>query len=318
MNDIDTTAPIERLRRMDMNLLVAFDALMQTRSVSNAATQLGVSQSAMSHTLRRLRDLLDDPLLVRVGASMQATERAEALEVPLRASLVELGRVLGGDERFDPSTSTRRFNMAAPDLFESVFMPALWQHTHALAPGVGFSSRLWDGETAGKLETGELDLAIGVSFEGSGELFPLDRAAFKRRRVTTGRFVCFMREGHPLARRIRRSEAGLRAYMEADHLLVAPTGTGRGISDAVLEARGLRRRVALMVATFGAALPLVANTDLVLTAPDELSKLRPELVVRRTPIPMPTHSVHAVWHRRHDADEGARWLRERVKEVVGG
>jgi len=113
----------ERLARIDLNLLVAFDALAREQNVTRAAERVGVTQSAMSHALRRLRELLDDPLLVRGKSGMVLTARAEALVLPLRSGLVSVDRALVRAERFDPRTARRKFRLATPDLFDLLAIP---------------------------------------------------------------------------------------------------------------------------------------------------------------------------------------------------
>ena len=127
---------VRALHGIDLNLLAAFDALAEERNVTRAAARAGVTQSAMSHTLRRLRDLLGDPLLVRGGGGMVLTPRAEALRAPLRAALAELARVLDEPAQFDPATSTRGFRVVAPDLFDMLALPRLLPRLAAQAPGM--------------------------------------------------------------------------------------------------------------------------------------------------------------------------------------
>ena len=115
------------LHRIDLNLLVALDALTRERSVTKAAERAGVTQSAMSHTLRRLRELFDDPLLVRGRGGMVLTPRAEALTVPLRSGLVSLARTLAEPEAFDPAHASRTFRIVSPDLFDALVLPTLLQ-----------------------------------------------------------------------------------------------------------------------------------------------------------------------------------------------
>src|ERR1700754_2270672 len=125
----------EQLARIDLNLLVALDALARERSVTRAAERVGVTQSAMSHALRRLRELLGDALLVRGQGSMVLTPRAQALSLPVRSGLVTLGRALAEPEPFVPSTAQRTFTIATPDLFDVWVGPALLERTRRDAPG---------------------------------------------------------------------------------------------------------------------------------------------------------------------------------------
>ena len=154
MNDIHDLVGV------DLNLFVAFDALARERSVTLAARRLGVTQSAMSHTLRRLRELLGDPLLVRGQGGMVLTPRAEALVVPLRSSLVALGRTLTESTQFDPKTAERTFRLATPDLFDVLAIPPLLHRIRKEAPNVDLHVvPVQRRRLADELETGDVDLA---------------------------------------------------------------------------------------------------------------------------------------------------------------
>ena len=148
------------LHRLDVNLLVAFDTLARERNVTRAAERAGVSQSAMSHTLRRLRELFDDPLLVRGRGGMMLTPRAEELIVPVRSGLSHLVRALDEPGTFEASTARRTFRLASPDLFDALALPRLLRRFGAEAPGVDLAITSMPPRLSESLETGDLDLAI--------------------------------------------------------------------------------------------------------------------------------------------------------------
>ncbi len=318
MNRIHGEASPERLSGIDLNLTVAFDALTRELSVTRAAERTGVTQSAMSHALRRLRELLKDPLLVRGQNGMVLTPRAEALVVPLRSALLTLGRALAEKQEFLPATARRAFGIAAPDLFDVVMVPPLLERIRSSAPAVDISVVTADDRRfAERLETGEVDVAIVPRFDEvePGALPPA--GGLMRRTLFNDRFVCLLRADHPALRGRRRLT--LQTYASLSHALVSPRGEGAGPVDRALEQHGLVRRIALRIPHFYAALAIVAKSDLILTAPSGLARLAStDLPVRALapPLRLPRHSVDLVWHERFTNDAGHRWLRKQMLEVA--
>ena len=305
---------VESLAGIDLNLMVAFDVLARTRSVTRAAVVLGVTQSAMSHTLRRLRAALHDPLLVRVGSALVLTPRAEVLRVPLRAALVSMGRALAIPDTFDPATARRTFRLVAPDLFDLLALPSLVARIAGIGPGIDLAMvpSLGPRLTA-DLETGDVDLAILPV--GPYETVPDGASDLVRRTVFEDGYRCFVRIGHP---GLVDGQLSLDAYLAWPHVLVSPTGAGDGIVDGLLAARGLHRRIAARVPSFAVAPRIVARSELVLTAPAMLAETLGDLpvVAVGAPVDLPVHGVAMVWHRRYAADPGHRWLRELIAEVA--
>jgi DNA-binding transcriptional LysR family regulator len=315
----ESEAAPERLSAVDLNLTVAFDALARELSVTRAAQRVGVTQSAMSHSLRRLRELLGDPLLVRGRGGMVLTPRAEALVVPLRSALVMLGRALAAGPGFEPGSARRAFSIASPDLFDVLMVPALLERVRDRAPAVDIAVvPAEERRLAERLETGEVDVAITPRLdELDRELAPGSAGGLLQRTLLRDRFVCLLRADHP-ALRARRGLT-LEGYAALSHALVSPRGEGPGFVDRALERHGLVRRIALRVPHFYSALAIVAHSDLVLTAPSALGRLAPAgLPVRALapPLRLPRHSVNLVWHERFSNDPGHRWLRDLVLEVA--
>jgi DNA-binding transcriptional LysR family regulator len=305
---------IERLASVDLNLVVLFDALARERSVTRAAHRIGVTQSAVSHALRRLRELFGDPLLVRGRGGMVLTPRAEALVVPLRSGLVSLGRALAEPPEFEPATARRAFTLATPDLFDVLVIPALLAQIRKSAPGVDIAIVPLDPQKLGeRLETGEIDAAITPRIDDTSELVV---PGLFRRKLFRDRFACLLRASHPALG--KRSTLTLASYAELSHVLVSPSGAGDGLVDRALERRGLARRIALRVPYFYAALAIVAKSDLVLTAPAPLVRLADARSVTQVepPLALPQHDIHLTWHERFTHDPGHRWFRELVATVA--
>lgn len=309
---------LERLVGVDLNLLVAFDALVREQSVTRAAATLGVTQSAVSHALRRLRELLGDPLMVRGRSGMMLTPRATALVMPLRSGLLALGRALSEPAVFEPATARRTFVLAGPDLFDALALPPLLGRLRSEAPGVDLTvTSLEPRRMLERLESGEVDVAVVPRLDGA----PLDDGGpLLRRTLLRDGFACYLRAGHPALGK-RRPRLDLATYVGLSHAMVSPSGSGPGVVDQALEARGLVRRVALRMPHFATALSVVASSDLVLTAPASLIRTAPSglpVVTMPAPLTLPDHHVDLLWHERYTSDVGHRWLRELLVEITRG
>jgi DNA-binding transcriptional LysR family regulator len=305
------------LHRVDLNLLVALDALTRERSVTKAASRAGVTQSAMSHTLRRLRELFDDPLLVRGRGGMVLTPRAEALAVPLRSGLLSLARTLDEPEPFDPTHTTRTFRIVSPDLFDALVLPTLLRHIEKAAPSVDLAVVPMPPRLSDALETGEVDLAIYPVLLGadSFELNAQVDSDLQRRTLFRDSFRCFVRRQHPL---LENKRLTCKAYTRLNHILVSPGGEGPGVIDRALDAQGLQRRIALRVPHFATALEVLAQSDLVLTAPSSLEKCAAAngLGSRPVPLDVPEHAITMMWHPRFTEEPAHRWFRDLMTDVT--
>ncbi|MCB9689436.1 MAG: LysR family transcriptional regulator [Alphaproteobacteria bacterium] len=289
------------LEALNLNLLVALDALLVARNVTEAARRLGVTQSAASRSLAQLRVLLDDPLLVRHGSRMVPTPRAEALQSPLRDALDRLRLVLRAGLPFDPDTSApRRFRLASTDLVAPLLLPGLqrqWPVRHDLVVSPLVRDRLVED-----LEHGRVDVALGPRIERSGLCCePLSEEPF----------AVALRAGHPCA-----DALDLEVYAGLGHVLVSPLDVDdHSVVGRALAELGHTRRVVLRVPGFLEAPWALLGSDLVLTAPRRLLEALAAhlpLVVRDLPLEVPPLRVHALWHARWEADPAHRWFRERL------
>lgn len=286
---------------LDLNLLVALDALLQEGSVGGAARRIGLSPPAMSHALARLRERLGDPLLVRAGRGMVLTPRAEGLRARARTAAEEAAAVLSRGEPFDAAGLDRAFTVNATDYVLAVLGPALDAIARAEAPGVVLRFVPNAPDDLALLREGATDLAVGIY----GEMPP----EIRTRRLLTERFVCAVREGHPGVGR----ELTLERFLEMEHVQIAPRGKPGGYLDTVLAERGLSRRVARAVPYFLAGLLAVARSDYVITVPERLARAaagRLGLRILEPPIPLAAYALSLVWHPRLDSDPAHRWLRE--------
>lgn len=296
------------LAAIDLNLLVLLRAVLRERHVTRAAASVGLSQSAASHALARLRDMLGDPLLVRRGRTLSLTPRAARLLPVLERGLGELENAIAGEAEFDPKTARRRFTIGAADYLQALITAPLLQKLAAHAPFVDLTIVTFPnmGEL---LETGAIDLALTVSSQNQRSL--------KRLPLFQEGFVCLVRRGHPELRK----RLTLERYLSLRHLVVAPTGTPGSLVDTALEAHGLERRIALRVTNFLIAPVVISETDFISTMPERLARRLAKtyaLEVFPPPLDLPRFEYCMAWHPRLDEDPAQRWLREFVAGVTRG
>jgi DNA-binding transcriptional LysR family regulator len=291
------------LAALNLNALVALDALLDTRSVTAAARRVGVSQPAMSRSLKSLRDMFDDPLLVRGKHGLLLTPRAALVREPLRRSLTDLTGVIAGRGDFDPATSTRRFIVEMPDYLMGLLVPALCERVTRDAPGVTLDVRLADRtDIFARLEAGTADVVVHACLEPPMGLRGLG--------LVRDRFACVVRRGHPAAPRKKMS---LKTFAALPHCLIAVSDDAQvGSVDLALEEHGLRRHVACRVRSFLAAPMIVAQSDVILTGPARLLRWFAErypLHVFDPPVSVHDFEYIALWHERFEAEPAHAWLR---------
>ncbi len=292
---------------IDLNLLVALDALLIERNVTRAARRIGISQPAMSHALGRLRTLLDDAILVRSKSGMLPTARARSLEEPIRRALREIEEALRTGPTFDPRTSERTFAIATSDYGELVVLPPLLERLAREAPHIDLRIHAVPDEWSTPLEEGIFDLVL-VPRVGETS------AGIVQQKLFDERFVCVLRKGHPAARR----GLDLKTFVALPHVLIAPSARIGGIVDEALALRGLTRRVALTVPHFLVAPLVVASSDLVLTLAERVARTfvtMAPLEIREPPIEVRGFAMHQVWHEQRRGDPAHAWLRTLVAEV---
>jgi DNA-binding transcriptional LysR family regulator len=287
------------LNSLDLNLLVALDALLREASVSRAAMRIGLSQPAASHALARLRDLIGDPLLVRSGARMELTPRAQALRGPLAQALDQVRGLFIPDD-FDAARSERQFRLMMPDLAVELLMPPLMEKITQAAPNVRIDVVPWRGPaifTAEFARTIDLVISIGDAFRG-----------FHRQRLYTDSDALAVRRGHPAGAKLKRREA----FLNARHVAVVIRGQSEDLIDAWLRTKGIERRIALVVSGYLEALHVTARTDLVAFVPRRLigalSK-QMSLITVAPPFDPGIDEQFMFYPTRAQMDPGSIWLR---------
>jgi DNA-binding transcriptional LysR family regulator len=293
------------LSSLDLNLLVALDALLLEANVSRAAMRIHLSQPATSHALQRLRDLIGDPLLVRVGARMELTPRAQALRGPLAQALDQVRGLFVPDD-FDAARSERQFRLMMPDLAVELLMPPLMEKITQVAPNLRIDVVPWRGPaifTAEFARTIDMVISIGNAFRG-----------FHRQLLYTDRDALAVRRDHPIAAKLSRRAA----FLEARHVAVIIRGQNEDLIDSWLRGKGIERRIALVVSGYIEALHVAARTDLVAFVPRRLigalSK-QLSLVTVTPPLDPGIDEQYVFYPTRAQMDPGSIWLRRLMLET---
>jgi len=293
------------LSRADLNLLALFEVVLEERHVGRAADRLSLSPSAVSHGLGRLRRLLNDPLFLRTPKGVVPTARATELAEPIAEVLARVRSVIATAAPFDPSTSTRRFTIGAPDGISAVVLHPLLVALSTVAPRIDISVRQILPSPARVWETALADLearAMDIAIIPSDDIPP----RFEKRFVYEEDFVIAMRRGHAFA-----ADPTLKRFCEMQHLVVSHTGDPYGFVDQALASRNLARRIGLTVPNFMLALATIAETSLISALPRRLVAMnagRFGIVAVDAPLSLPTFRLNAVAPKVAMMDEGLTWL----------
>jgi DNA-binding transcriptional LysR family regulator len=299
------------LSRVDLNLLVLFEAVLAERHVARTAKRLNLSPSAISHGLARLRRLFGDPLFLKHPKGVVPTERALAIAEPVADVLARARAVVGAVKPFDPQTAKRTFKIGAPDAALAVVLPPLLAHIRKSAPHIDIAIRdlpriAWD-QILASLDARELDLAL---------LPTAPPARFAAHVLYKDDFVIAARAGHPYLRK-----ATLANYCAADHLVMSPSGDPHGLVDIVLAKKRLSRRVALTVPNFMLALAIVAESDLLAAMPRSFvarHAARFRVVGSEWPETLGADAMRAIVPEAALKDDGIAWLLAAVQAAAKG
>lgn len=291
---------ISELRRLDLTLLLVLLGLLRHRKASAVAAELGLTQSAISQALKRLRDIFGDELFLRRPHGMEPTATALGLEAPVAEAVEALRGALGTARRFDPTQAEGTVRIAALDAEQAVLIPPLAATLRASAPGLRLSVLpLGRGEAVTALAEGRVDLALGFLWDKPDWISG-------QRLHDEGFLVAGRPEALPDAPSI-----GLDAYCAADHVLVSPAGALEGIVDRALSNLARSRRVVLGLPAFLPALAAVAASGALVTLPSRVARAFAPgfgLVTAEAPLDIRRFPVSAFWHRRNASDPRTRWL----------
>ena len=291
---------------LNLNLLVALDALLQEESVSRGGMKVGLSQPAMSHALEKLRDLLGDPLLVRVGGRMELTLRAQSLKPQVSDAVERVHNVFVRDT-FIPASSTRTFRIVMSDYASNLLLPALSRRMQEQAPATQIEIHPWRGNIAASFQKEPLPDAV-VACQTQ------DVPGFQRERLFSDRDICVLRSNHPLGTK----RLDLKTFLNAAHVGVASVEFTPDPIDSWLEELGHTRRVVASVPHYMDALHLVAQSDLIAVIPERLARAYSpilNMVNKNVPLDVGSFDEYLLHSARTHTDAGCVWLRDLIRNV---
>jgi len=299
------------INTVDLNLFLVFHAIYATRSVTQAGDTLGMTQSAVSNALKRLRERFDDPLFVRTPTGMLPTPLADALIELVEAGLAKFTQAIDQAQRFDPGTSDRCLRIAVNDIGQLVLMPGLMRTVRAMAPGLRFETigASSADEARTLLLEGRIDVAIGS--------WPPMGPGFHCEKLCDETFVALLSRDHE----IRSERLTIEEYLSAEHLAYRPSGASDAALQNVLFAEGVlaQRKVVLTAAHSLGLEHVVGNSRLVLTVPSRLARAmvdaRSDLRLVHLPFQVGPFEIWQQWHERCEFEAGNRWLRELIFSV---
>ncbi|HMW24101.1 MAG TPA: LysR family transcriptional regulator [Burkholderiaceae bacterium] len=299
---------------LDLNLLRVLRSVYATRHVSRAGDELGMTQSAVSNALRRLRQRLGDELFIRSAQGMLPTARVEALIGGVNSGLAQIDAALAAPPAFDPARSTRSLRLLGNDLAQMVFLPRLLAHFDAVAPGIRLETVDAPVDEARRLlQDGRVDLALG-NWPPLGE-------DFHRQRLFSETLVVLMSRQHPLwGRELSRED-----YLREAHVDYRPSGATyshlQTLLDRALDQEGLKREVRVIAGHALGLASIIGSSRLLLTLPGRLAQAlsagRDALGIAALPFPSPAFTISQQWHTRAHRDPGLVWLRRQVVTLLG-
>ena len=304
--------------RFDLNLFIYLDALLKERNVTKAAQQLGLSQPAMSNSLRRLRKVFKDPLLIRTSNGMTPTERAKQLQPTIREVLATIDKAVQPHADFDPMTSERVFRIVTSDYAEPILIPPLLDYLRKEAPSISLDIMTPSDVDFYDIEQGMVDMIIN-RFDSMPQ-------SFHQKTLWRDRFVCLFNKDNPIV-----NNFNLKTYLQARHIWVNKTGMGasvgmnpkdvqrRGWVDNALYTIGETRNIRVYTRHYQSAMQLATQKDLIVTIPYKAT-LRPiptdELVMMETPFDIPKMTLTMAWSPLLQHNPAHRWMRGLVNETA--
>jgi DNA-binding transcriptional LysR family regulator len=311
------------LSQVDLNLFVVLEAIYREGNITRAGQQLNLTQPAISHALKRLRDLLQDPLFVRQGAHMMPTPFTRNIIEPVRQALQILEANLGQSHNFIPEHTRRSFHLSLWEYLEALILPPLLSHLSHASPGMSITtSRVKRRDLETELASGSVDLAIEIPMTISDRI--------RQKWLLNEPFVVIARQGHPAI----EDTLDLDTYLSQRHIQVSSRRQGPSLIDIELSRRGLRRQVFLRTQHNFTACMVVSKTDMLLTLPERHARLLNAGLqntgslntgslntgslnqVHPFPLHAPRLEAHLYWHESVENDPANRWLREQIESVL--
>jgi DNA-binding transcriptional LysR family regulator len=297
------------MAKLDLDWLGVFVEVYKTQSVSRAAQRLGIAQASASIALNKLRHHFDDRLFSRTSQGMEPTPKAQSIYPELHEALLRIEKARGTRGAFSPADAQREFRICMTDISEIVLLPKLIDHLQRTAPGLAVDAEKISSESRRRLESGEVDLAVGF--------MPDLEAGFYQQALFAQNFVCLASAAHPRV----RAKLSRRAFAAEGHIVIAASGTGHSIVDKVLARHKVKRRAVLRVASFLGVARIVAQTELLVIVPRLLGNAlasQERVQVLEPPVSLPAYKIKQHWHERFNADAGNAWLRRTMADLFSG
>ena len=295
------------LNHLNLNLLRSLHILLEERHVSRAAERLHLTQSAVSRQLAQLRELCDDPLLVRDGNGLVATPHALAMQDKLSHLLTEFDDLIA-NKAFDPKTCKQEFVISSSDYVAQYIIPLVMNQLTAQAPNIDITYRLWQPDFLTSFNETGIHIA--------STMLPHKPEHLSSVKIGEDKTVCLMRSDHPLRDSSQLTPEELLCF---PHLKVTGGGDKDSMIDSHLKQLGLKRRIGLKVPFFSAAVNTLKNTDFIMLVPEHIANnLAKEEGLLCKPIPFVTtvHKYWLIWHPKFDQDRAHQWIRERVLHAI--
>jgi DNA-binding transcriptional LysR family regulator len=294
------------LRCIDLNLLVILKVLVEEGNATRAAEKIGVSQSAISHALRRLRMTFNDELLIRTPEGMTPTAYAASLAHAIGGSLRQIEEAIQSGRKFDPATTDRKFSMRVSDYAAVYFLPRLCREMRRLAPYAQLEVQHFDKKDhEQRIAKDEVQIRLAMNFRQEGESYST--------RLLDDRFVVIMNAAHPAA----DGAMDLTRYLSLHHLKISVAGVGTNAIDEALAAMGLARKIAMTVPSWLEMRQVIETTDLVAVVPHHWLAAKEFKSFRAAALPLPHISlaIDLVWHPKDETDPAHTWFRGVVQRV---
>jgi len=292
------------LHRIDLNLFAVFDAIYTAGSLTKAADVLCITQPAVSNSLARLREMLNDPLFVRTGHSMTPTPVAQNIIVPAREALGLLRKSVLQSHIFEPETSTKAFNFASRDLLEVSIMPRLLARLQHTAPNITLTNyEISRPQIVSSMASGNLDFFADASTFTDIHL--------KKQVIATDRFVVLARKNHPIIKK----NLSMDDFLKLGHINVSQRKSGAGPIDIGLDKLGKKRQIVMRGQHFLTIPSAISKTDLIACIPYHLAK-HYDLAMFEVPFEVPPIEYFLYWHLSADHDSAHKWMREQIAEVA--
>lgn len=314
---IIVTIHVMNIGRVDLNLLTYLDVLLRERNVTRAASQLGISQPALSNSLRRLRVMFDDPLLVRTSEGMTPTERAMQLKPVIRNVLSTVDKAVQPRKTFDAASSESVFRIMASDYAESTLLRPILHRLRRQAPGITLDIMTPSDVSFHDVEQGKVDMAIN-RFDEIPE-------SFHQQKIWSDSFACLFSADNPILH-----DFSLDSYLRAHHIWVSKTGMGVGVGmdpddvqhlgwvDEALTRMKKKRRISVFTRHYHAAMLLAEEKDLIVTIPARAARMQrdnPRLVIKQPPFRIPNIDLKMAWSPLLHHNPAHQWMRRLIVSV---